>query len=54
MKKYGIILTDIGSRFYISGAPAERWDNDNFQELKNVKASEFDVTEIGTVRGQAQ
>jgi hypothetical protein len=40
--------------FYISGAPAERWDNDDLQELKNVKASEFDFMEIGTVRGQAQ
>ncbi len=51
MKKYGIILTDIGSSFYISGAPDERWDNDDLQELKNVKASDFEVIEIGTISG---
>jgi len=51
MKKYGIILTDIGSSFYISGAPDERWDNDDLQELKNVKASDFEVMEIGTISG---
>ncbi|HMG91273.1 MAG TPA: hypothetical protein VK589_14505, partial [Chryseolinea sp.] len=51
MKKYGIILTDIGSSFYISGAPDERWDNDDLQQLKNVKASDFEVLEIGTITG---
>ena len=51
MKKYGIILTDIGSSFYISGAPDERWDNDDLQELKSVKASDFEVIEISTITG---
>lgn len=51
MKKYGIILTDIGSSFYITGAPDPRWDNDDLQELKNVKASDFEVVEIGTITG---
>ncbi|HTE29457.1 MAG TPA: hypothetical protein VK666_03725 [Chryseolinea sp.] len=51
MKKYGIILTDIGSSFYISGAPDDRWNNDDLQELKNVKASDFEVLEIGNIAG---
>lgn len=43
MKKYGLILADIGSNMYISGAPDERWSNDELQQLGNVKASNFEV-----------
>jgi hypothetical protein len=43
MKKYGLILADIGSNMYISGAPDERWNNDELQKLGQVKASNFEV-----------
>ena len=43
LKKYGLILADIGSNMYISGAPDERWNNDELQQLGNVKASDFEV-----------
>jgi hypothetical protein len=43
MKKYGLILADIGSNMYISGSPDERWNNDELQQLGNVKASDFEV-----------
>ena len=43
LKKYGLILADIGSNMYISGAPDSRWDNDDLQKLGNVKASDFEV-----------
>ncbi|HMH24438.1 MAG TPA: hypothetical protein VK563_21800 [Puia sp.] len=46
MKKYGLILADIGSNMYISGAPDERWDNDELQQLGNVKASDFEVIKL--------
>ncbi len=49
MKKYGIILADIGSDMYITGAPDERWNNDELQQLGNVKAGDFIVTQMGTV-----
>ena len=49
MKKYGIILADIGSDMYITGAPDERWDNDELQKLGTVKAGDFIVTQMGTV-----
>ena len=52
MKKYAIIHTDIGFRFYISGAPYERWDNYDLQELQNVKASGFEVPGIDTITGE--
>lgn len=43
MKKYGLILADIGSNFYVSGAPDSRWDNDDLVKLKNLKGSNFEV-----------
>ena len=43
MKKYGLILADIGSNMYISGAPDGRWNNDELQQLGTIKASDFEV-----------
>ena len=43
MKKYGLILADIGSNMYISGAPDSRWNNDELQKLGTVNASNFEV-----------
>lgn len=46
MKKYGLILADIGSTFFISGAPDERWDNDDLRKLSNIKGSDFEVVKF--------
>jgi hypothetical protein len=46
MKKYGLILADIGSNMYISGAPDERWNNDELRTLKNLKGSDFEVVKM--------
>ena len=46
MKKYGLILADIGSNIYISEAPNERWDNDELHQLGNIKASSFEVVKF--------
>jgi hypothetical protein len=49
MKSYGLILADIGSDFYITGAPDERWDNNDLNQLKNVKATDFEVVQMGDI-----
>jgi hypothetical protein len=46
MKKYGLILADIGSNMYISGAPDSRWNNDELQKLNTVLASNFEVVKF--------
>ncbi len=46
MKKYGIILADIGSNLFISGAPNEGWNNDELRTLKNIKGSDFEVVKF--------
>ncbi|MBL6447287.1 hypothetical protein JMN32_13290 [Fulvivirga sp. 29W222] len=50
MKKYGLILADVGSSMFISGAPHEEWDNDDLKGLRNVKVSDFEVVEMGEVK----
>ena len=45
MKKYGIILADNGSSWFISGAPDERWDNDMLHQLDVVKGSDFEAVD---------
>jgi hypothetical protein len=46
MKKYGLILADIGSNLYFTGAPDERWDNDELNLLKNLKGADFEVVKF--------
>jgi hypothetical protein len=50
LKKYGLILADVGSSMFISGAPNESWDNDDLKKLQAVKAGDFDVIELGTIQ----
>ena len=43
MKKYGIIVADNGSDWFISGAPDERWDNDMLHEMKQLTGNDFEA-----------
>lgn len=45
LKKYGMILADNGSSWYISGAPDPRWNNDILHELGSVKGSAFEAVD---------
>ena len=46
MKKYGLIMADNGSSMYISGAPDDRWNNDDLHNLGSITASDFEVIQI--------
>ena len=43
LKKYGMILADNGSSWYISGAPDPGWNNDVLHELGSVTGSAFEA-----------
>lgn len=49
MKRYGLILADNGSAWYISGAPDERWDNNQLAAPSGIKGSDLEVVQMGTV-----
>jgi hypothetical protein len=46
LKKYGLILADNGSPWFISGVPDERWDNNILNELKQVPGSAFEAIDV--------
>jgi hypothetical protein len=46
LKKYGMMVADNGSNWYISGAPDARWSDDELSTLKNVKGSNFEVVKM--------
>jgi hypothetical protein len=49
MKKYGMILADNGSNWYFSGAPDMRWSDNELNQLKTLKGSNFEVVKMGTI-----
>lgn len=46
MQKYGLILADNGSDWYISGAPDERWDNDILRQLNLLSGNDFEAVDV--------
>ena len=49
LKKYGMILADNGSSWYISGAPHPNWDNDVLHELDDVIGSDFEAVNVSSL-----
>lgn len=49
LQRYGIILADNGSPWYISGAPDERWDNDILRELRQVHGADFEAVDVSSL-----
>lgn len=43
MKRYGLLLADNGSPWYVSGAPNPGWDNDQLHALDRIRGSDFEV-----------
>lgn len=46
MKTYGIILADNGSAWFLSGAPDDRWNNDELRQLKQLTGSNFEAVDV--------
>lgn len=49
LKKYGMILADNGSAWYISGAPNPNWDNDVLHELDAVVGTDFEAVDVSSL-----
>jgi hypothetical protein len=50
LKRYGMIVSDNGSDWYISGAPDPRWSNDQLHTLHRVPGSAFEVVDTTSLR----
>jgi hypothetical protein len=52
MQRYGMILADNGSPWYFSGVSDIRWDDDELNQLKQLRGSDFEVVDTtGFVNG---
>jgi hypothetical protein len=49
LKKYGMIVADNGSNWYITGAADPRWNDNDLNQLKGVPGSAFEVVDTGPV-----
>ncbi len=49
LKKYGMMLADNGSPWYISGVPDELWDNDVLRELRQIHGSDFEAVDVSSL-----
>lgn len=49
LKRYGMIVADNGSDWYLSGAPDSRWNDEDLAKLAQVRGSDFEVVDTGAV-----
>jgi hypothetical protein len=49
LRRYGMIVADNGTSWYISGATDPRWNDDDLNQLKGVPGSAFEVVQTGPV-----
>ena len=50
LKRYGGIVADNGAAWYVTGAPARGWDNDDLHSLGRVQGSDFEVVDTSGLR----
>jgi hypothetical protein len=50
LKRYGLIVADNGSDWYISGAPNRGWDNDQLHALGRLTGRDFEVVDAKRLR----
>ncbi|CAN5642291.1 hypothetical protein BH23CHL8_BH23CHL8_23690 [soil metagenome] len=50
LQRYGMILADNGSPWYVTGAPHPRWDDDALHTLHEVKGTDFEVVDTSGLR----
>jgi hypothetical protein len=49
LKRYGLIVADNGSSWYITGAPDSRWNDEDLDQLKTVPGSAFEAVSSGPI-----
>ena len=45
LKRYGMILADNGSPWYITGAPSTGWNDDDLRALQRITGNDFEVVD---------
>lgn len=50
LKRYGLIVADNGSSWYITGAPDPRWNVADLEQIKRVPGAAFEAVRSGPIR----
>ena len=50
LKRYGLIVADNGSDWFVSGAPHRGWDDDSLRALGRLRGSDFEVVDGSSLR----
>ena len=50
LQRYGLIVADNGSDWFVSGAPAAGWSNDQLHTLGRITGRDFEVVDAGSLR----
>jgi hypothetical protein len=46
LQRYGMIVADNGSDWFVTGAPSKRWDDDDLHTLSRVRGADFEVVRL--------
>jgi hypothetical protein len=49
LQRYGMILADNGSPWYVSGAPNRHWSNDDLHSLGRLTGADFEVVDTSSL-----
>jgi hypothetical protein len=49
LKKYGMLLADNGSNWYISGIPHDNWTESLVEEFHSIPGSQFEVVDVSSL-----
>jgi hypothetical protein len=47
LRRYGLIVADNGSDWYVTGAPSRYWDDDQLHTLGAITGRDFEVVDTG-------
>jgi hypothetical protein len=47
LKRYGMFVADNGGNWFISGAPDDRWNDDDLADLREITGNAFEVVDTG-------
>jgi hypothetical protein len=50
LRRYGLIVADNGSDWFVSGAPNAGWDNDQLHALGRITGRDFEVVDAASLR----
>jgi hypothetical protein len=50
LKRYGLIVADNGSPWYVTGAPSAHWDESQILQLERIDGADFEAVQSGPIR----